>query len=131
MLPKAFQSFVKERPICVMAQAVLENLFQPQRHDALFERVAQRQYTRTLLFSAVVELMFAVVLCIEPSVYAGYRHRKKRLGVSDQAVYDKLDNMEPGVTAALVEDSAQQAAAVIDALDARRKPWLPGYRVRI
>jgi hypothetical protein len=131
MLPRAFQQFVEQRPICVMAQAVLENLFQPQRHDALFERVAQRQYTRTLLFSAVVELMFAVVLCIEPSVYAGYRHRKKRLGVSDQAVYDKLDNMEPGVTAALVEDSAQQAAAVIDALDARRKPWLPGYRVRI
>jgi hypothetical protein len=131
MLPKAFQNFVNERPICVMAQAVLENLFQPERHDALFERVAQRQYTRTLLFSALVELLFAVVLCIEPSVYAGYRRRKKRLGVSDQAVYDKLDGMELGVAAALVEDSAQQAAAVIDALGARRPPWLKGYRTRI
>jgi hypothetical protein len=131
MLPKAFQTFVNERPICVMAQAVLENLFQPQRHDALFERVAQRQYTRTLLFSALVELMFAVVLCIEPSVYAGYRRRRQRLGVSDQAVYDKLDGMEPGVAAALVEDSAQQAAAVIDALGARRQTWLKGYRTRI
>jgi hypothetical protein len=131
MLPKAFQHFVNERPICVMAQAVLENLFQPERHDALFERVAQRQYTRTLLFSALVELMFAVVLCIEPSVYAGYRRRQKRLGVSDQAVYDKLDGMELGVAAALVEDSAQQAAAVIDALGARRPTWLKGYRTRI
>jgi hypothetical protein len=131
MLPKAFQRFVEQRPICVMAQAVLENLFQPQRHDALFERVAQKQYTRTLRFSALVELLFAVVLCIEPSVYAGYRHRKKRLRVSDQAVYDKLDGLELGIAAALVEDSAQQAAAVIDALGARRKPWLPGYRVRI
>jgi len=131
MLPRAFQNFVKERPICVMAQAVLENLFRPERHDELFERVAERQYTRTLLFSALVELMFAVVLCIEPSVYTGYRHRKKRLRVSDQAVYDKLDRMEPAVAAALVEDSAQQAANVIDALKARREPWLPGYRVRI
>jgi hypothetical protein len=131
MLPKAFQNFVNERPICVMAQAVLENLFQPERHDALFERVAQRQYTRTLLFSALVELLFAVVLCIEPSVYAGYRRRQKRLGVSDQAVYDKLDGMELGVAAALVEDSAQQAAAVIDALGGRRSPWLKGYRTRI
>src|SRR5436305_15346401 len=111
MLPKAFQTFVKERPICVMAQAVLENLFRPERHDDLFERVAQRQYTRTLLFSALVELMFGVVLCIEPSVYAGYRRRPKRLGVSDQAVYDKPDGMEPGVAAALVEDSAGPAAA--------------------
>jgi hypothetical protein len=83
MLPKAFQPFLEQRPICVMAQAVLENLFQPQRLDALFERVAQRQYTRTLLFSALVELMLAVVLCIEPSVYSAYRLRKKRLKVSD------------------------------------------------
>jgi len=131
MLPKAFQPFLEQRPICVMAQAVLENFFQPQRLDSLFERVAQRQYTRTLLFSALIELMFAVVLCIEPSVYAAYRLRKKRLRVSDQAVYDKLDGMELGVSAALVEDSAQQAAAVINALGARRQPWLPGYRVRI
>jgi hypothetical protein len=131
MLPKAFQNFIKERPICVMAQATLENLFQPQRHDALFERVAQQQYTRTLLFSALVELMIAVVLCIEPSVYAGYRRRKKRLRVSDQAVYDKLDGMEPGIAAALVADSAQQTAAVIDALGTRRTPWLKGYRTRI
>src|ERR1700693_1090677 len=102
MLPKAFRPFLEQRPICVMAQAVLENLFQPQRLDVLFERVAQRQYTRTLLFSALIDLMFAVVLCIEPSVYAAYRLRKKRLGVSDQDVYDKLDGMELGVSAALV-----------------------------
>jgi hypothetical protein len=131
MLPKAFQRFVDERPICVMAQAVLENFFQPQRLDALCEGTAQRQYTRTLLFSALIELMFAVVLCVEPSVYAAYRLRKKRLGVSDQAVYDKLAGMELGIAAALVQDSARQAAAVIDALGARRKPWLRGYRVRI
>jgi hypothetical protein len=131
MLPKVFQNFLQERPICVMAQAVLEHLFQPERHDALFERVAQRQYTRTLLFSALVELMVAVVLCIEPSVYAGYRRRQKRLRVSDQAVYDKLDGMELPVAAALVEDAAQQAGRVIDTLGARRQPWLEGYRTRI
>jgi cell division protein FtsL len=131
MLPRVFQQFVEQRPICVMAQAVLENLFQAKRLDALFERVAQRQYTRRLLFSALMELMVAVVLCAEPSVYAAYRHRRKRLGVSDQAVYDKLDGMELGIAAAVVDDSAQQAAAVIDALGTRRKPWLPGYRVRI
>src|SRR5271156_2774231 len=118
MLPKAFQQFVEQRPICVMAQAVLENFFQPRRLDALFDRTAEKQYQRTLLFSALVDLMSAVVLGIEPSVYAGYRLRKKRLGVSDQAVYDKLNSLELGVSAALVDDSAQQAAAVIDALGA-------------
>jgi hypothetical protein len=39
--------------------------------------------------------------------------------------------MELGLPAALVEDSAQQAEAVIHALAARRAPWLPGYRVRV
>lgn len=131
MLPKVFETFVQARPICVMARAVLENLFQPQRHDDLFQNVAHKQYTRTLLFSALVELMLSVVLCIEPSVYAGYRRRQKTLKVSDQAVYDKLDRLEPAVSAALVADSARQAAALIDAVGGRREPWLKGYRTRI
>jgi IS4 transposase len=131
MLPKAFDAFIQKRPICVMAHAVLENFFQPERLDALFAQTAEKQYQRTLLFSSVVELMQSVVLCVEPSVYAAYRHRRQTLNVSDQAVYDKLDGMELGLSAALVGDSAQQATAVIDALKARREPWLPGYRSRI
>src|SRR6516225_2126779 len=75
--------------------------------------------------------MLAVVLCVEPSVHAAYRKRKRQVRVSDQAVYDKLDGLEPEVAAALVEDAARQAAPVIDALAARRAPWLPGYRARV
>lgn len=131
MLPQAFQSFVDRSPICVMARAVLENLFRPERLDELFERTARQQYHRTLLFSSVVELMQAVVLGVEPAVYAAYRKRRHTLAVSDQAVYDKLDGMELGLSAALVRDSAEQAEAIITALAARRPAWLPGYRLRI
>src|SRR6266404_323502 len=131
MLPKAFDAFIEERPICVMARAVVENFFQPERLDALFERTAEKQYQRTLLFSSVVELMQSVVLCVEPSVFAAYRHRCKTLKVTDQAVYNKLAAMELGLSAALVRDSAQQATPVINELKARREPWLPGYRIRI
>jgi IS4 transposase len=131
MLPSVFLPFIEKSPVCVMAQAVLENLFQPERLDELFERTAQTQYQRTLVFSSVVELMHAVVLGVEPTVYAAYRKRRTTLKVSDQAVYDKLDGMELGLSAALVKDSAQQAETVINALGARRDPWLAGYRVRI
>jgi IS4 transposase len=131
MLPKAFQAFVQKSPICVMAQGVLEHLFQPQRLDDLFDRTADRQYKRTLLFSTIVDLMQDVVLGAEPSVYAAYRKREPAIQVSDQAVYNKLDCMEVGISAAMVKDSAQQAEAVIDEMKARRAPWLPGYRVRI
>ena len=131
MLPSVFQSFVERSPIGVMAHAVIVSLFRSERLDALFERTAQRQYQRTLLFSAVVELMQSVVLGVEPTVYAAYRKRRHALSVSDQAVYDKLDGMELGVSAALVRDSARQAEEAIGYLNARRDPWLPGYRVRV
>src|ERR1700730_6932391 len=103
MLPKVFQSFIERSPICVMARAVLENLFQPDRLDELFERTAQKQYQRTLPCSSVDELMHAVVLGVEPAVYAAYRKRRHTLQVSDQAVYNKLDGMELGLSAALVQ----------------------------
>ena len=131
MLPTVFQSFIEQSPICVMAQASVERMFRPDWLDDLFERTAQQQYTRKLLFSSVVELMHAVVLGVEPTVYAAYRKRRHNLEVSDQAVYDKLDGMELGLSAALVKESAQQAEEIINELGARRDPWLPGYNVRI
>lgn len=131
MLPVAFEAFVHERPIGVMARAIVQRMFEPEHLDGLFEQTAVEQYQRHLLFSAVVELMHAVVLGAEPSVYAAYRKRRHQLPASDDAVYDKLKGMEPGVCAALVRDSAERAAAVIQELQARPEPWLPGYDIRI
>lgn len=131
MLPPSFDPFVKATPFCVMARAALESLFAPQRLDDLFARTAQKQYTRELLFSQLVQLMTAVVLRQQPSVYAAYRNKVTDITVSDQAVYDKLDHLELGVSAALVRDSAQHLAPVIDALAARAPSWVDGYRVKI
>lgn len=131
MLPSNFEPFVNKRPICVLARATLEHLFEPQQLDELFARTAVKQYTHKLLFSALVEMMVAVVLCVEPSVHAAYRNRRNTFAVSDQAIYDKLQAMELGISAALVADSANKAARVIDELGGRRAPWLPGYRCRI
>ena len=39
------------RAICVMTQALLENIFAPEKLDAVFERAAEQQYHRELLFS--------------------------------------------------------------------------------
>jgi hypothetical protein len=131
MFPAAFLPFIQQRPIGVIARAIVERFFEPEPLDALFRRTATKQYQRNLLFSSVVDLMQAVVLGAEPSVFAAFRKRRHKLPVTDQAVYDKLRGMELGVSAALVSDSAERAAAVIDELQARRPPWLPGYQVRI
>jgi Transposase DDE domain len=131
LLGKVFEPFVAAAPVCVMARGVLENILDPQRIDALFERTAEQQYTRDLTFSALVDLMSRVVLQIQPSVHAAYRAMAEQLGVSDQAVYDKLRHVEVGVSAELVRDSARQAQAVIDALHSAVPPLLPGFRTKI
>jgi len=96
-----------------MARGVLENLFNADKIDALFARTAEVQYTRELLFSSVVDLMGQVVLGVQPSVHAAYQGQAAQLGISDQAVYDKLRQVELRVSAELVRDAARQAAPVI------------------
>ena len=131
MFGRLFTPFVEQRPVCVMARCVLENLIDPKRIDALFERTAKSQYTRELLFSSVVDLMGQVVLGIQPSIHAAYQAQAQSLGVSDQAVYDKLNHVELGISAELVRDSAMQTAALVDALGAGLPALLPGYRTKI
>src|SRR2546425_84061 len=130
-LGTVFEPFVEQRPICVMARGVLENLFNAARIDELFARTAEMQDTRALLFSSVVDLMGQVVLGVQPSVHAAYQAQAAQLGVSDQAVYDKLNHVELRVSAELVRDAARQAAPVIGALQAELPPLVPGYRAKI
>src|SRR5437870_8455388 len=125
-LGKVFEPFVEQRPICVMARGVLENLFNADKIDALFARTAEVQYTRELLFSSVVDLMGQVVLGVQPSVHAAYQAQAAQLGVSDQAVYDKLNHVELRVAAALVRDAARGAAPVLGALEAGLPPLVAG-----
>src|SRR5438270_1487071 len=131
MLPAAFLPFIEQGPIGVMARSIVERFFEPEVLDALFCETAVEQYQRHLLFSSVVELMQAVVLGAEPSVFAAYRKRRHKLPVTDDALYNKLKGMEGGVSEAVVRYSAQRAAEVIDQLQARLAPWLPGYHVRV
>jgi hypothetical protein len=112
-LGKVFEPFVEQRPICVMARGVLENLFHAERIDALVARTAEVQYTRELLFASVVALLGQVVLGLQPSVHAAYQAQAEPLGVSDQAVYNKLNHVELCVSAELVRDATRQAAPVL------------------
>ena len=130
-LGTVFEPFVEQRPIYVMARGVLEHLFNADKIDALCARTAEVQYTRALLFSSVVDLMGQVVLGVQPSVHAAYQGQAAQLGISDQAVYDKLRQVELRVSAELVRDAARQAAPVIGALQAELPPLVPGYRAKI
>jgi len=131
ILSEIFERFIEESPVTVMARAALENALPPSAIDALFESVAERQYTRDLLFSDVVGLMAMVVCKVRPSINAAYKKYAEALGVTRKAVYNKINGMEPAVGAALVRHTAAALAPVVEAMGGRREPWLPGYRVRI
>jgi hypothetical protein len=131
LLETIFAPFVEERPICVMARGTLERLLDAQRLDTLFARTAQQQYTRELLFSSLVQLMSEVVLGVHPTVHAAYQANKTAIGVSATALYNKLDRVETGVSAALVRDSAALAEPVVKALRASQPRWLPGYQIKV
>ncbi len=131
LLGERFASFVKESPISVMMRGIVENAFSSERIDELFERTAESQYTRELPFSTVADLMAEVVFDISPSIGAAYQANAETISVSRKSVYNKLNGVELGVSAALVHDSAQRFAPVICRLGATLPPLLPGYRAKL
>src|SRR5512143_2959310 len=126
-----FERFAEQSPVTVMARAALEHALSPRAIDALFEAVAERQYTRKLLFSTVVDLMGTVVCNIRPALHAAFQADAEAIGVSLRAVYGKVDRTEPGLPAELVRHTARTLGPVITAMGGERAPWLVGYRVKI
>jgi Transposase DDE domain len=131
MLGKMFARFVEKSPISVMVRGTLERVLGADQLDAWFARTAQKQYTRTLLFSTVYDLLSQVVFRIKPSVRAAYRERADDVGASLISVYNKLNGLETHTSAELVRYSASVLMPLIEQLDGMRVSWLPGYRVQI
>jgi len=129
MFDSVLRRFMDEAPVCVAVRATLERLLRPGWLDELFGREARHQYESKLLFSTLVELMGQVVCGSRRSVHEAYQHARE-MGVSIAAVYDKLNGLEPQIGAALVRQSAQEVAAVLEHLPLPPSP-LAGYELRI
>lgn len=131
MLPATvLDRFVEQCPAAVMVRGTLEHLLCPERLDQIFSENCQRQYDKELLFSQLVSVMSAVATRTQQSVHAAYLAAKDRLGVSATALYGKLNRLEPNISAALIRETASDAAAVIDAMPGACRVVLPGYRVQ-
>jgi len=131
MLASVFERFVQQSPVSVMVRGLMERIFAPEALDELFETVAQQQYTRELLFSSVVNLMSLVVCAFYPSVNAAYRAKAKELNVSRTAVYNKLNGIEPEVSAAVVRQSVKELINLSQQLGKQFPALVTGYRTLI
>jgi hypothetical protein len=131
MLGTVFERFVEKSPISVMVRAALERVLGADRLDQFYERTAQKQYTRDLLFSSVYDLMSQVVFRVKPSVRAAYLAQEEEVGTTIVSVYNKLNGLETHTSAELVRYSAREFHPLIEHMGGERRPWLAGYRVKI
>ena len=131
MLNPVFDQFVKKSPISVMARGMVERVLDPQQLDKWFETTADQQYTRELLFSTVFDIMSQVVRGSHPSVHAAYQAKKEDISVSITSVYNKLNGIEPKISADLVRYAAGQVEPIIENPGGTVPSPLPGLRIRL
>jgi IS4 transposase len=131
ILGPVFEQFIHRSPLSVMARATVEHALSASALDALFDRTAERGYQRQLLFSTTVDLMSLVVCGTHPHVQSAFQHLHERVPVTLKCVYEKLQNIETTVSAALVHHVAARCQPLITELGGACQPLLPGYQVRI
>jgi IS4 transposase len=131
ILGSVFQQFVAHSPLSVMTRATIEHALSPTALDQLFEHTAQRGYTKDLLFSTTVDLMSLVACGQAPHTQAAFKQLADRVPVTLKSVYEKLQNLEPLVSATLVHHVGGSCQALITELGGNCQPLLPGYRLRI
>lgn len=130
-MAEILKEFSKASPLPVMARIAIEHATSDEFLNHVFAENAQRQVEGELLFSAVVKLMTLVACRVRPSVHAAYQKHGQDLGVSIQAVYEKLRKIEPQVTRALVRETEARLAGVATHLNADWEAPFPGYENRV
>lgn len=128
-LDAVLERFIHDSPVSVMARLALQRAIAPEWMDSLFEQHRERQYTRELLFSTVVELMSVVAMGLRPSLHAAAK--ASELQVSLAALYDKVKRTEPALVRALVQGSAERLGPVVAPMKKAETAWAEGYRVRV
>ncbi len=132
LLGQVFERFVQESPVSVMVRGLLEKFLCPQKLDELFEQSAfVSVHSGTLIlnggrFDEPGRLRHSSIrACCALTAAA------EEIGVSVTSVYNKLNGIEPLISAELVRETASQMEATIRHLKATLPDWLPGYRVKI
>lgn len=126
-----YKRLVQEAPEAVMVRTVLEHALEAEAVNEVFEGSRDDQYTRTLLFSSIVELMSLVVCRVRRSVSAAFKFCSDKFDVSLKSVYNKLNATDPTVCAALFRHTADRMCRVMEELGVPERPLIPGYQTRI
>jgi hypothetical protein len=131
VLPVILDPFAEGAASTVITRITLDWILDGTSLDALFDDVAQNQYTREFTLGHLVQVMLDVASGTRPSPNAAFKNRQLDTIASVSAFYRKLDRMELSVTAAVVRQTADRAHALIVAAGGLRPEPIPGYLARI
>jgi hypothetical protein len=95
MLATVFDKFVEKSPISVMARGMIERVLNPVQLNQWYDTTAKAQYTKTLLFSSVFDIMNNVVCGSHHRVNAAFQASEGNIGVSITSLYNKLNGIVP------------------------------------
>ena len=131
MLSPVFDKFVEKSPMSVMSRAMIERVFSPDQLNQWFDTTAKAQYTKSLLFSSVFDIMSQVVCGSHRCVNAAFQASEEDIGVSITSFYNKLNGIEAETSAALVRYASAQVSPIIESLGGTNPAPLPGYRLKL
>jgi hypothetical protein len=131
ILNDVINRFEKKAPVCVMVRAAMENILSAERLDTLFEKNADQQKNKKLMFSTVVDIMGLVACKIHPSPHAAYQAKQEEAAVTAKALYDKLQRMETNISRHLVRETALRMGEIIQKTGGARRELVSRYRVKI
>lgn len=119
--------FSKKAPAAMLFRGLFARVFSDERMNQIFRDHKERQIESPVVFSSLIHLLTPVISGGKPSVHASYQEREEELGVSKQAIYDKLQGVEPAVSSALVSVPVGELAQVLTKAKATHADPVPGY----
>ena len=112
ILSDVFQRFAQDSPVCVMAQALMENALPPRSSTTSSRTCAERSTRADLLFSDVVDLMSLVVCRIRPSINSAFKKMAETVWASPaRRSTTSSTGSRPSTSAALVRHSRRGLGA--------------------
>lgn len=120
--------FAEEAPAATLFCGLAKRVSSPARLDELFRDHKQRQVEGPLLFSNLIHLLTPVVTSKSRTVSASHRTQETKIGVSRQAVYDKLQGVECSVSEALVRIPAVELADILRMSGVGHEDIVPGQQ---
>lgn len=131
MFQAVMERFSQQAPAALLFRGMVAWVFSDERLEEIFRQFKERQVESELLFSTMIRLLTRVVVGSKRSVNAAFVDMKQEVGVSSQALYDKLSGVELPVSEALVRVPVESLMKIVKRTRIIYDDPIPGYRTYV